>query len=143
MSFACLFKLWFLSWKCLHTNMVLQLGFLHPFSGYLVVYWKWFLLVLNIVLYKTSILLSMWNTRWNNYFRENSYMFFKFVDSLKVNVVVTWLQHRVLQFPKHGELFPGFKVLLFIFFTMLFWILLLLMSSLRFLLCLKAGNGFL
>ena len=34
---------------------------------------------------------------------------------LKVEVLVTWLQHRVLLFPKHGENFPGFKVLLFIY----------------------------
>ena len=54
---------------------------------------------------------------------------------LKVDVVVTWLQHRVLPFPKHGIHFPGFKVLLFIFFTML------PMNSLRFFLHLKAVTG--
>ena len=60
---------------------------------------------------------------------------------LKVDVVVIWLQHRVLLFQKHGKHFPGFKVLLFIFFTMLFSILLLPMWSLRFLLSLKAATG--
>ena len=42
---------------------------------------------------------------------------------------------------KHEEHFLGFKVFLFIFFTMLFWILLLSMSSLKFLLRLKAVTG--
>ena len=43
---------------------------------------------------------------------------------LKVNVAMTWLQDRVLLFPRNRKHFPGFKVLLFILFTLLFSILL-------------------
>ena len=44
---------------------------------------------------------------------------------------MTWLLHRVLLFPKHGEHFPSFKVLSFNLFTMVCSFLLLPMSSLR------------
>ena len=57
---------------------------------------------------------------------------------MKVNVVATWLQQTVLLFLKHREHFIGFKVLLFIFFTVLLSIMLLQMNSLRFSLHLEA-----
>ena len=60
---------------------------------------------------------------------------------LKANVVMTWLQYRVLLFLKHGEPFPGFGVLLFIPSTMLFLTFLLPVSSSRFLVRLKAVTG--
>ena len=66
------------------------------------------------------------------------FAFFYVCWFLKVNVVMTWSQHRILLFPKHGEHFSDFKVLSSSFFIMLFSILLLPMSSLRFLLRSKA-----
>ena len=60
---------------------------------------------------------------------EKSYMFFAYVDSGKL--MLSW-QQRVLLFPKHREHFLRFKMLLFIFITMFFYILLLPMSSLIF-----------
>ena len=89
--------------------------------------------------YITSIPSSIWHMWGNNSFREKSC--FLSLVTLKVNVVVIWLQHRVLLFAKHGEHFPAFKVLLFILFAKLFSILLLPMSSFRFLLRLKAVTG--
>ena len=111
MNFLCLLKLWLFSWRCFDANIVLGWGFFTSF------------------LWLFSLILKRVST------------FSRFCWLLKVNVVMTWLQHRVLLFPKDEKHFPGFKVLLLILFTILFSILLLPISSLRFLLHLKAITG--
>ena len=104
MNFACLLKLSFFSRKCWHANMVLG--------------WRVFTLslwlcsrklkasvsVLHIVfLHKIHSIKSMtyaqkWITLWK------SLCVFWVCWLLKVDVVVTWLQYRVLLFPKDGNL---------------------------------------
>ena len=137
MNFACLLKLWFFSWNEDFWDEYL----LHYFCGYLVVYWKPSLLFLHIAFYITFIPLNILQTRYKKLTSWRILYVFWVCWLLKVDVVVIWLQHRVLLFQKHGKHSPGFKVLLFIFFTMLFSILLLSMWSLRFLLSLKAATG--
>ena len=137
MHFACLLKLWFFSWN----EDFCDEYFLHYFCGYLIVYWKRSLLLLHIAFYITFIPLNILQT-WCKKLTSWGFLYVFWVCwLLKVDVVVIWLQHRVLLFQKHGKHFPGFKVLLFIFFTMLFSILLLPTWSLRFLLSLKAATG--
>ena len=98
---------------------------------------------LHIVFYITCIPSNIWHMRWDNNFVKNvSSMVFVSVDSRKLTLESWLLQHReVLLFPLHGEHFPGFKVLPFVFLTMLFSILLLPMSSLRVLLRLATVTG--
>ena len=71
---------------------------------------------------------------------KNVVCFFWVCWLLKVNYVMAWLEHKILLFQKHREHFPSIRGILFILFTM-FSIMLLPMSSLRFLLHLKAVIG--
>ena len=95
--------------------------FLHHFCGYLVVHWKQSLYFLhncflhneNSIKYTTYALEQL--TSW-----KVLYVLW-ICWLLKVDVVVSWWQHRVLLFLKHKEHFPGFKVLLFVSFMMLFF----------------------
>ena len=63
--------------------------FFHHFCGYLVVYWKWSLPLLHIVLCITCISLNMWHTRWNNKLCERSKMFFEFAEFWRL--MLLWL----------------------------------------------------
>ena len=125
MNFACLLKLWRFSRKCLHANMVLGWGF---FTSYL---WLLSLILKAVSALPTYCFLhNVHSIKYMSYALEQLTWWKILYDFwvcwlLKVDGVVTWLQYRVLLFPKHGEHFPGFKVLLFIFCTMLFSILLL------------------
>ena len=69
---------------------------------------------------------------------EKSYMFFAYVDSGKL--MLSW-QQRVLLFPKHREHFLRFKMLLFIFVTMFFYICYCQWVSWYFLSRLKSVTG--
>ena len=79
MNFTCLLKLWLFSWKFLHANMVLGLGFFTSF------------------LYIISCIPS------------NTWLYMTILLTLKVNVVMTWLQQRDLLFPKHGIIYLASK----------------------------------
>ena len=143
MKFACLLKLCFFLENACIANMVENKDgdFFHHFSSYLVLYWKWSLPFIHIVVYITCIPSSIWHVALQQLTSWQILFVFWVYWLLKVNVVMTWLWHRVQLFSKHGEHFSGFKVLLFIIPAMLFSILLLPMSSLKFLLCLKTLTG--
>ena len=94
--------------------------FLHHFCGYSVFYWKGSAFPtyccldhVNSIKYMTYAL--EWLTLWK--------ILCAFWVSwlLKINVVVTWLQHRVLLFPKHWQHLPDFKVLLLFSLQCCFW----------------------
>ena len=115
--------------------------FLHHFCGYLVVHWKQSLSYLH-----NCFLHNEHSIKYMTYALEQltswKILYVLWICwLLNVDVVVSWWQHRVLLFLKRKEHFPGFKVHLFVSFMILFSILLLPMSSLRFLLRLKAVTG--
>ena len=144
MNFVCLLKLWFFSRKCLHNdeqcssqNHISIIWFwvedvLNNFCGYLAVYWKQSLPFLPIVFYTTYTPLNIWHTHYNNKLRE------KCLLTLEIWCCYDLVTAQIYSICKTRI---GFKVLLFIFFTMLFSIFLLPMSSLMFLFCLKAVTG--
>ena len=131
MSFACLLKSWFFSWKCLDANMVLEWGIFPSFS------WLHSLILKAVSAYPKHCDLH----------RAGAIIFVKkLVCFLNLLTLGSWcccnlVTAKFLLFQKHGNYFPGLKVLLFIFFTMSFSILLLPMSFLRYLLRLKAADG--
>ena len=94
---------------------------------------------LHFVFYITCIPLNIWHSRWIINLMKNLICFLGLLTL--ESWCCTWLQHRALLFPKHEEHFPGFKVFLFIFYTMLLATLLLPINSLRFSLRLKAVTG--
>ena len=136
-NFACLVKLWFHSHKCLHANLVLEWEIFTSFQ------WLFSLILKAVSGFPTYCFLhNVHSINYMTYALEQLIWWKILYDFwicwlVKVDVVVTILQHRDLPFPKQGENFPAFKVLLFIFFTMSFSIWLLPMSSLIFFLDFK------
>ena len=141
MNFACLLKLWIFSWKCLHSNMVLGWRFFTSF-----------LWLFSIILKGVSALPSTLSFTYRTfhqvfgicsvtiYFVKNL-MFFESVDSWKLMLLWLGCGTEFCYFQNTGSISLVSKVLLFILFTVFFLILLLPMSSLRFLWRLKAVTG--